>query len=228
MREIYETVSKFNHPDLKVTTSGLQINPEAPTIGASPDGLLSCCCHGDGVLEIKCPYNAKDKSLQEACQNPDFCLASQGQSGYTLKRDHQYYFQVQAQLFATKRQYADFVVWIPGEIYIERITPNTEFIADMLQKVDIFYKKCILAEILGKRYTHQQPPASDSLASKTDKGNTPSVFCYCRSTDTGSPMIECQSGICKITKFHVSCLHFKRMPKTKWYCVECRKNMKST
>ena len=47
------------------------------------------------------------------------------QDFYNLKRDHQYYFQVQTQLYVCDKRYCDFVVW--GEesfIHIERVLPD--------------------------------------------------------------------------------------------------------
>ena len=33
------------------TTSGLVISPKYPFLGASPDGVVSCECHGCGLLK---------------------------------------------------------------------------------------------------------------------------------------------------------------------------------
>ena len=38
-----------------VELTGLHINPSSPHLVASPDGIVSCFCCGDGLLEIKCP-----------------------------------------------------------------------------------------------------------------------------------------------------------------------------
>ena len=44
------------HVNLNVTSSGMFVSNNA-ILGASPDGLISCNCHGKGVLEIKCTTN---------------------------------------------------------------------------------------------------------------------------------------------------------------------------
>ena len=51
----YEEAMKMTHTTFKVEATGLHIKPEYPHLGASPDGLTSCSCCGDGILEIKCP-----------------------------------------------------------------------------------------------------------------------------------------------------------------------------
>ena len=38
----------------------LHINEKFPPLGASPDGLLYCDCHGHGILERKCLHKYKD------------------------------------------------------------------------------------------------------------------------------------------------------------------------
>ena len=35
------------------------MNADEPYLGASPDGIGFCQCHGQGIREIKCPYTHK-------------------------------------------------------------------------------------------------------------------------------------------------------------------------
>jgi len=60
-----------------VRASGFIINPELPWIGASPDGMVACTWHGDGVLETKCSYKTRNCSLTESCKDSSFCLAQE-------------------------------------------------------------------------------------------------------------------------------------------------------
>ena len=60
-----------------MTDSGLVINCQWPYMGASPDGIIKCKCHGKGVLEIKCPFCHKVASIKGAALNKDFCLKQQ-------------------------------------------------------------------------------------------------------------------------------------------------------
>ena len=81
---------------------GLCINPAFSFLGASPDAKV--CHNGEtGIVEVKCPYTARDMTLGEACQNiVDFCLEIVDQDGCTvLKRSHKYYVQVQGQLLVS-------------------------------------------------------------------------------------------------------------------------------
>ena len=76
-------------------------------IGASPDGLVTCSCCGEGVLEIKCPHCARDAdSLLEVAtkRGKKFCL-EETEAGLRLSQNHQYYFQCQLQMHVTGRKY---------------------------------------------------------------------------------------------------------------------------
>lgn len=53
------------HVNFEIRDSGLVINPKYPFLGASPDAVPSCHCCGDIVVEIKCPYCQRDKSVSE-------------------------------------------------------------------------------------------------------------------------------------------------------------------
>ena len=55
-RNQYKKMMGNTHNSFEVQTTGLHVNPKYPHLGASPDGLTTCTCCGDGLLEIKCPY----------------------------------------------------------------------------------------------------------------------------------------------------------------------------
>ena len=52
------------------------IEPLYSFVGASPDAVVSCTCCGHGVLEVKCPFSCKDKSLQTVANDNSisFCM----------------------------------------------------------------------------------------------------------------------------------------------------------
>ena len=77
---------------------------KVPHLGASPDGLLTCTCCGDGLLEIKCPYSLRHTTLNSA--GKDFYL-QHTPDGLKLSTSHAYYYQVQGQLEICDRLYCD-------------------------------------------------------------------------------------------------------------------------
>lgn len=54
-RSEYKKYAKERHSSFEVEITGLHVNPKYPHLGGSPDGLVSCSCCGEGLLEIKCP-----------------------------------------------------------------------------------------------------------------------------------------------------------------------------
>jgi len=46
----------MHHDGFALKDTGLHVLKDKPYLGAPPDGLVECNCHGKGVLEIKCPY----------------------------------------------------------------------------------------------------------------------------------------------------------------------------
>jgi len=65
-RSAYVDYMKNNHESFEISDAGLYINPIAPHLGASPDGMVSCSCCGPGSLEIKCPYSVRETTPTSA------------------------------------------------------------------------------------------------------------------------------------------------------------------
>ena len=127
------------------------MNSEYPRFGASPDGLVTCSCCGDGCVEIKCPYTLKDTS-SEIKDISWLTLNDQGK--YELKKNHPYYFQVQCQLFLSGRRYCDFVVWCPHlPLIVTRVFPDRECWETALDRATIFHKQCVMPEMCTKFFS---------------------------------------------------------------------------
>ena len=77
---------------VKVTAKcGLVVNSEFAFLGASPDSKV---CHDAvcGIIEIKCPFKARNMSVIEAVETlqPDFMLHKIADATIALKQTHQY------------------------------------------------------------------------------------------------------------------------------------------
>ena len=93
----------------KIEPAGLFIHENKPYLAASPDGLIGKDC----ILEIKCPPSIKEYTPEEAVHKKKIkYMISDGQK-ITLKKTDNYYYQVQAQLNITERNYCYFVVLNP-------------------------------------------------------------------------------------------------------------------
>ena len=91
---------KSQHSDsYQVSQTGIFINTEHPWLAATLDGVVHDPSepggHHNGLLEIKCPYSARNKSLTDACKELDrFCCTILNDK-VTLKTTHNYYYQIQ-------------------------------------------------------------------------------------------------------------------------------------
>ena len=88
------------HDGFNVEVTGFRLHKKYHFLGASADGRGSCRCHGDFLVEIKCPYSLKDKQNIEDCL-PDkrFCIDENLQ----LKKTHRY--MTQQLCFSTEAPY---------------------------------------------------------------------------------------------------------------------------
>jgi hypothetical protein len=117
-RVCYKNISVQNHDNLILSITGLLINVCFPHLGASPDGLISCSCCGEGVLEIKCPFSVSNSLPTDSKFIED----------NKLSHKHEYFYKVQGQMGILERLYCDFVVWTRQDIYIERIPLDQSFL----------------------------------------------------------------------------------------------------
>jgi len=219
-RNSYALIQQQNHLEFRIDNAGFFVSSDNPYIGATPDGLVDCKCCGRGIVEVKCPFCLKDKTFDQ--MGSGFCLGQSESGQYFLKKDHQYFYQVQMQLFVTKAKYCDFVVWTSNQFnstFVQRISADQEFFTASLESARIFYVNAILPELLGKSFT---VPRSNAVSV-----GSPDQLCYCGEGNDGD-MLECKSGKCTVKLFHKKCLQFakeRRVPKT-WKCPTCTKVIK--
>ena len=146
-----------SHPDVTVDDCGLFISQQHPWLAATPDGLVndpSDTSQPLGLVEIKNPYTARQKTLSEACTGSGFCLKKTKTNTYQLNRRHDYYYQVQCQLYCTDRDWCDFVVRTDEDIHIERIYRDKDWWEEQLPSLEKFYFKALLPELASPRHRH--------------------------------------------------------------------------
>eukprot|EP00112_Aurelia_sp_Birch-Aquarium-sp1_P020389 Seg5241.2 transcript_id=Seg5241.2/GoldUCD/mRNA.D3Y31 product="hypothetical protein" protein_id=Seg5241.2/GoldUCD/D3Y31 len=98
-----------NHENFTIYQSGLVIDADFPCLGASPDGVVTCSCHGTGILEIKCPYKYKD-GLIGWSNARDFPI----DETLLVKQNHMYYYQIQLQMELCQVEFGYFYVYANG------------------------------------------------------------------------------------------------------------------
>jgi len=64
-----------------------------------------------GIVEFKCPYTQHDSTPQEACTDPTFYCSLNNDGTMLLNQSHQYYYQVQLQLYVIASDWCDFCIF---------------------------------------------------------------------------------------------------------------------
>lgn len=143
------------HRNFQINEVGLVVSLEYPQLSASPDRLIYCECCSGGCLEIKCPYLVgKGMNLATYAKRKNTCLISDN-SAMHLDKSHSYYYQIQMQMFVTRLQYCDFVVWGPKEFFTQRILKDEDFLSENIEKALEFHASVVVPELLGRFFTQK-------------------------------------------------------------------------
>ena len=139
------------HPGLAVEPVGLCISNENPWLAASPDSVVHdpVSVPPMALAEIINPYSARDKTVLKFGRKPSSCLKVQEKFYDTcrLKHGHDYYYQVQCQLYCTDMEWCDFIVKTEKDIHIERIGRDRQWRNSQMDKSSQFYFNALLPEL---------------------------------------------------------------------------------
>ena len=82
-----------------------------------------------------------------------FCL-EEVKDNHTLKlkRQHNFYYQIQCQLYYVNTQWCDFVVRTNKDMHVERIYRDEEWWKAQLEKLRKFYFSALLPELACTHY----------------------------------------------------------------------------
>lgn len=114
-RAILEFEKMYN---LKVAPCGLFIGEKEYYLAASPDGFI---IENDFLIEVKCPFTIAKMNPTEGIQTGKITFATIVDGALKLKRNHNYYYQVQGQLAIANKQICYFIIWSPFGILIEQV-----------------------------------------------------------------------------------------------------------
>jgi hypothetical protein len=131
------------------------------------------CC-GEGVLEIKCPYCLSDssKTFDEYLSEKKIIFKDDN-GQYHWNKEHEYYYQIQLQMFLTSRKYGDLVVWRPQEtIKVFRTLIDEEFLAEKMFKARVLFYQVIMPELMAGYFSN--------LLIKSKKGNFYFYYKLCK------------------------------------------------
>ena len=130
-----------NEGKVNLFPSGLVINPKSPWLGCSPDRkVYDSSAEDDGYL----PFGLfETKVVKEGTTNFDRVQHIHKDpitKQLSLKRNHEYYYQVQCQLALTGLQWCDFFSYInETTFHCERIYFDAQCFQTAKDKVDKFF-----------------------------------------------------------------------------------------
>ena len=103
----------------------------------------------EGIAEFKCPYSKREVFLVEACSDGNFYYYYKD-SSFCLKDTHEYYHQVQLQLYVGMDLYnwCDFCVFTLKDIEVQRIWLDTSWCNTHIPELKSYFDAYMLPEIL--------------------------------------------------------------------------------
>ena len=155
-RKLYQQNSEQHHNCFVIKTTGLHVRSDLPFIGASPDALIECKCHGKGLLEIKCPRKYRD-GLKDWEKDKTFPI----NADKTIKTNHKYYSQI---VICD----CDLFIWTPIEnsTVTVRVLKDDKFCKSMLQMLKQYFFNILLPELVTRKF--------DLCDNKQEN------YCYCK------------------------------------------------
>jgi len=126
--------------------SGMFTCADTPWLAASPDRIVSDAA----LLEVKCPFAAKDKFISPAT------VPYLKKVGDDLQLDtkHVYYYQIQGQLLCSDRDLCYFCVYTHKDMRVVKIQKDRSFIAEMLPHLQQFWTDYFQPAVL-RRYVYR-------------------------------------------------------------------------
>lgn len=169
------SVSRKKGYKLTVDKCGLFIDPSIPWLAATPDSLVRIG-QDTGCLEVKCPFVCAKKSIAAASlEQSSFCLRNIN-GNLQLKTSHQYFYQIQTQLYVSRLPWCDFVLWAPSkDIHVERIYYDQGFIENAISKARAFYFDVFLPSVVPRmiiaeaRYLSNTAPLTTGISMDKQK-----------------------------------------------------------
>lgn len=154
--QLYHSV-KHLHINLQKKKSGLVIDSELPFLGASPDAIFLCDCHGIITIEVKCPFSARNREdmTDTLLQLTDSFIARNEDGQIILKMKHKYYFQALMQVHVCKARFGYFYVWSPKQVLVFEIKRRDEFWQHCKDKAVCFFETVLFPELINKSFTNK-------------------------------------------------------------------------
>lgn len=129
---------------LSTKTCGIFVSLTHPFISATPDAVVD----DNIIVEVKCPYVSREKIISP--QTVPYLRCVDG--NLVVDENHDYFYQVQGQLYCTNTQVCKFLVYTFVDFKVITIERNNEFISKMLSKLTSFHEQYFRRSLLQKHF----------------------------------------------------------------------------
>lgn len=119
---------------------GVSVPNFEPWLAASIDGAVVFDGKINRLVEVKCPYSCMNEQIVDfqnsVCNVPYLHFVN---GILQLKTSHQYYTQIQLQMYVTSMNLCDLFVWSPKDSVTITIMRDESFLSDLVPKLRDFY-----------------------------------------------------------------------------------------
>jgi hypothetical protein len=174
---------------------------------------------------VKCPFKHRERKIFDAArEDKQFCLQVGDDGDLHLKKNHEYYFQCQTQMFVCNATSCYFVVYTLVDFVCIPVLLDNSVTESITSRCKLFILEAVMPELIGKNLTTKTIVTPD-----IDKENVEPLsnfpICFCGGSNQNSRTVKCSSPDCVAKEYHVSCLMLqgkKRFPQG-WNCDVCKK-----
>ena len=138
---------------VKIREVGIIIQSQLFWLGASLDGVIfDKNIQEIGLLEIKCPRNKRNLSIESIITDKTFYIALSKDKKTYLKKEHHfgYYTQIQAALGLAGLKWCHFVVYVYSGMIIVKVDFDRDYFQSVIDKMNHYYKDYYINEILSR------------------------------------------------------------------------------
>lgn len=128
-----------NKYKIDVLSTGIWIH-EAGVIGASPYGLATLN-NKKYCVEIKCPFKYRNQDLKQCLsENSDYIINfDTNVNNYKLNIKHEYFDQIQGQIYLTKSEGCILIIWTIKSIVAVEIEKNINWATNIDSLIDFYF-----------------------------------------------------------------------------------------
>ena len=105
-----------------------------------------------GLLEIKCPHNKRNLSIESIITDKTFYIALSKDKKPYLKKEHhfRYYIQIQVAMGLAGLKWCHFVIFVYSGMIIVKVNLDRDNFQSVIDKMNHYYKDYYINELFSR------------------------------------------------------------------------------